>query len=159
MKRDFRRVVEMIRESCGLEAPEPITLPSRLTGIEKRLGTIPKTSIPLTLPISGTARDCLTRVEDRISGPAKSSLLSRGSNLLPPLAHQQEKGWYEFQDSTSSSPKGIQRELGQLLGPSHLTLANKGGQSTASELLVAESLALSSLQAASWLDHWVVAMS
>ena len=47
-------------------------------------------------------------------------------------------------------------ELTELLGSSKEVLSNRGAQLSVAEHMVLESLTMSSLQATSWLDHWVV---
>ena len=145
----------LMRSLCGLPVHRPNGDISTLSGFERQLGATPKSVAPCTLPMSQMAEACLLLLDDKVVG-AKDSLAARKSKLLPPMPLLKERHRCEFADSFLSAPREIPQEMADLLRSSKEALAHKGVRLSAAELLVMESMALSSFQAASWLDHWLV---
>ena len=155
----FRRVIDTIRSKCNLPVPPPDVVSATLSGIERRFKQQPQGSVPCNLPISSMAESTLQAVDDGIAGSGKSSLAGKRSKLLPPMPLQKERHWYEFLDNSSLAPREVSAETAELFGASRESLTTKGAHLSAAELLVVETLSRNSLQAASWLDHWLVTVS
>ena len=157
-KSSFLKVIETIRAKCGLQTPAPREVVVTQSRAQRQYGPSTRRSVPCTLPRSDLAEACLRKMEDQVAGSSSTSLATKKSKLLPPVPLRRDKQWYEFSDSPSTTPRSIPPELAELVESSKEALANKGTHVSSSELMVMESMAMNTIQAASWMDHWLYAV-
>ena len=143
-------VLSYIRESNKLPDPSPVQVPKSFSALQRETGE--QTSLkPLSFPASPVVVGHTGICQDQVREFTSLKLI--------PSSTTKEKKFYEYQDSDTSSPLSVSRHLEPMLRSS-LDKAKKVSITlSASDLQLVEGLDNCVMQAFSYLDWWVTAVS